>query len=223
MKNINFKNLCRIKKNKLKFLIPIPLLYFVFLIFSCNGKYCWPADRVHHDSIHEIFIDYFASYKDGSYWVFEDSASKTIDTMFLSDYSRATVYHKKETCAFFDEVRYVLKCDMLCSSDILFFLHREYDNSIGFMGLTNCIPNDYYEFGYTSSSFNYGYPGMKPLQFDSLTINNKIYFDILKYKSQNTYSNVSDYRALFFAKGIGIVKILSEGKTLNLIDYEIKN
>lgn len=164
------------------------LLYIIFflLIISCR-KECPKSKRNYNTIIDTMVISYFASYKDGSYWIYEDSTAGIVDTINLSNYKKYYYQDNEGSCDYKEMIIYKLTG---------LFFNKIYVN----------IQPDIVDFGVNNLLFSVTYyDGIFIHYIDSIIqnefisnmiINNQSYSDVLVMKGVDY--NINYGKMIFF-------------------------
>ncbi|MBA3674254.1 MAG: hypothetical protein H0W75_04730 [Chitinophagaceae bacterium] len=163
--------------------------------------------------------EYFGAYKPGNWWVYQNKDKTKKDSIYITDHSD-TVLQNRTICLKYEERMYTIKSKVLMNGndlyvisdaektgvDINFSLIKYQTQSGGFPQFR--YDEDYNKLWSFPEVYNQGQN-----VFDSITLNNITYYNIL----QGRYSNNTYY----FAKGKGLVGWTANGETFNLTHYKI--
>jgi hypothetical protein len=207
-------------KKKFLFFLLVPFLFKC----SCQKDKVYPTYYMDQE-----FKDYCV-FPVGSYWVYEDSASKSIDS--ISVYRSEISMIEKSNKHSYNYEQFFMGTTRSSTTDTTFayglpsysqdkfYVYRE--------GFNNSFLYDYVKFfSIKDTGYVLGYSETSTLKYDSnsdsTVINNKKYYRIMKFS--NLFSSNPPYaeeKRIFYSSKIGIIRReLRNGQVWNLIRYHI--
>ncbi len=195
------------------------IIFFVIVlitIISCKRWDCPEIFIKRGRAFNEEFISYFANFKDGSYWVYKDSISGTIDTLKLQNFYRTFGSEFPGDCEYHDLIYY----DLIGSDTIRFSAEAYDDKDDGRFDFQNSILGVYIK--YINNEF-YA-PGKNKLdKITSINVLGENYYNVIKYETYGYGYGVT----IYFAPKIGLIQLdcIEHDvfvKSLKLISYEIR-
>mgnify|MGYP006283240957 len=194
----------------------------MFLTIILSGCFKCPEDkRYYPEPISDVFIQYFASYKDGSYWVYEDSISGRVDTFLLTDYGRSTGPSAPYGCDYQEAIGYkMINGDGIELRARLIKKDTAIRGSIYVKYSEDLI--DVLRFIFANNNFYERYNRHNLIPKRNHLLNDSIYSEVIEVRSNH------DDIILYFKPNVGLIQYKQIGpyhKSLNykLLDYQIKN
>ncbi|MEZ5195852.1 MAG: hypothetical protein R2764_05485 [Bacteroidales bacterium] len=87
--------------------IKIICSFFLFVLMIALFISCEKDKNYHLDA---EFVSYFGSYKNGSWWIFEDTLNNSTDSVYVTDYFERRESDSKQSNDYYDLVEYKLHC-----------------------------------------------------------------------------------------------------------------
>jgi hypothetical protein len=186
----------------------------LFALFtSCSKENYFELD--------EEFKSYFGSYKDGSWWVYEDTLSNLKDSVYITDYNKKSESYSKNSDDYYEFVDYKLQSGGRIN---WIFLHK--NSSTG--ELTENLSC------YSTQKVNQETNYFAEIPFickengsyvtndeSGFVIIENYYLQTLSYNDVIKIWNQSD--TFYFAKDIGLIQYKLGNNNYALIDYLIIN
>lgn len=204
---MKFKKYVRARKNN--FLMNIKIIFvlvtFVLLLNSCEKNIYHPLD--------EDYVQYFGMYKDGSWWLYEEVITNSIDSIYIEQYHDLWEMPGDRGNTFYQYIHY--KVIGKYKSSEVYLSMKDINTSVLEIG----------QYHYTLPSFGSftlviennqltGKNHTSVQEIDSLIIGEYKFYEIVKFW------NISG-DTLWFVKKTGLVKIADENTTYNIIDYQL--
>lgn len=184
------------------------ILIFLVLLVSCKKE-----------DIHEIdpeFKNYFGSYKDGSWWLFEDTISFEKDSLFILDYAEKRESSGPGSNEFYKIIEYKLQNKDNISRA---FLGVENDGSSCFGYQIDNLTTTYFAgFPGICKNDNINGPDCYSCGFQKIGA-----YEMNDYSFDNVLKIWSQSDTFYYAKNIGLIQYIGSGANYQLIDYEINN
>jgi hypothetical protein len=199
-------------------------IYFILSLIcgtyiSCDGT--WGKKHTNTYTLSQEFKDYTV-FNTGSYWVYEDSASKAIDSIYLFSQTFSFVggsYNRPDKSESLEQRKY-----SSLHLDTLFFIgYLPLDNQDGVYAelMTNILNLDINYFEATLGS--YGVPSSNITFYDEKR--DSIFFREKFYQVKiftNLQQFINQSKKVYYANHIGLVrKELFNGQVWNLVRYHV--
>jgi hypothetical protein len=158
--------------------------------------------------------NYFGVYKPGNWWIYENLSDTVIDCLYVSDYSERTDEIRIPYCYSYPVREFKLNTNHLLQDESSIDVNYEHMNCcqdfIGFHSVLS-IHMDGQHDAHPKSSTDVG-----EILFDSLSINNISYHDVLYITSTN---NIQTY----FAPNVGLIRYITpQNDNFSIKNYHIE-
>lgn len=194
------------------------ILILIICIASCKHWDCPERNRDYSQPFDDIVLSYFGNYQNDDYWIYKDSVTNQIDTLFLTGYKKQIAADAPGDCNYHEVFYYSLKNGSSIEIDINFTIKGDFVD--GDISIQKGNTYDILSIAYSNNSFQSNGYSVENIQ----VIPNFNVFEI-NYENVLAIENNTNDITLYFAPNIGLIGIIQSNLNMNykLLTYKLNN